>query len=221
MGTLVTGICYRFCRGRLGSRFWLGGRAPWLGLLRRGGCFYPPIGSDGDRLQIAGQPVQGMSAGDTFTNARVVVGVTVGADDAGFHQIVEAGAPVRRSPSGGGCRSRGFTRRSVCGGGDLLSVTYRSPNHTFDGQVALLAAQAFVQGFPPAGFPGFPELHVSEPGFVIFSLSPQLPSSGVASSFVIPPGLAGIGVRFQAVAFGSMAANGFFVASDAHDVLLQ
>jgi hypothetical protein len=106
-------------------------------------------------------------------------------------------------------------------GGDLLSVTYRSPDHAFDGQVALLAAQAFVQGFPPAGIPGFAELHVADPGLVIFSLTSQLPTSGVNSSFLVPAGLAGIAVRFQAVAFGPMAGNGFFVASDAHDLLLQ
>ncbi len=111
---------------------------------------------------------------------------------------------------------------------DTLSVQFSSPAGALAGSPFLILAEGFMTGSAPVG--PLPSIHVSLTGFVIVvdgispvvpGFQPQLPTGGVSLDFIVPPGMSGISVLFQGFAFVPSVANGFFAATDAHEIQIQ
>lgn len=104
--------------------------------------------------------------------------------------------------------------------GRVLGITYSSPNGTFAGAIAGLAAESFPTGMPlTVSNPIFPELHLDTPSAILIDGPIFLPAFGMTLSNMIPPGLAGLTVRLQAFALMPQAQNGILALSDAHDLV--
>jgi endonuclease/exonuclease/phosphatase family metal-dependent hydrolase len=114
----------------------------------------------------------------------------------------------------------------TAGAGDLLYVHFVSPSGTFDFAPPLLVAQIFAFGNPPLG--PLLGLHVNTAGAVVLvngldggPLGLQeviAPGAGNTHVYLVPAGLAPFSVMLQTLAVSSLAANGFFAASDAHEI---
>jgi hypothetical protein len=108
--------------------------------------------------------------------------------------------------------------------GNTVTIEVVSPAGTFNSMQFLLIAQGFTTGAPPAS--AFPNIWMSYPGLT-FSIGtypygpagPILPPGGAFAWLNVPPGLSGSSGIFQGVviAIGS-AANGFYAATDAHEI---
>ena len=105
---------------------------------------------------------------------------------------------------------------------DALSLRVSSPGGALVGSIPILAAQGFPWFAPQAPYPGFPYLHL-DPALVL-NVTPAtgpLTPSGLVVPVVVPAGLSGLTIRFQALAVSLSAANGFFATSDPHDVRIE
>lgn len=109
--------------------------------------------------------------------------------------------------------------------GELYDLLFRSPGGTFEGMPFALLAQLHVTGAHPGSVTG--DIHVNPfvmPGpLVIYdssNLGPfpptLLPTSGMPLSFVVPMGVNGTSILFQAFSLTSTAANGVYGATNAH-----
>ena len=108
-----------------------------------------------------------------------------------------------------------------------LNVLLRSPAGTFVGSQPLIAGELFTTGVPPIGLVAIPQIHLDAVGsFVIYGVpgagpftAPGLPSSGVALTFLVPPGLSGLSLRLQGFGVTPIAVNGVFAVTSARDIV--
>jgi hypothetical protein len=100
-----------------------------------------------------------------------------------------------------------------------LSIEIRSPVGAVVGQPALIAYELFLVGGAPTAPAGFPDVHLAAQSAIVADVLVALPAGGFAVGYTVPPGLMGLVARIQAFAFSPTAANGIFVASDAHDIV--
>ena len=108
-----------------------------------------------------------------------------------------------------------------------LNVLLRSPGGGFTGSQPLIAAQLFPTGMPPLGLVAIPQVHLDAVGsFVVFGVpgagpfgAPGLPQSGIAMTFLVPPGLSGTSLRLQGFGVASIALNGVFAVTNARDLV--
>ena len=141
----------------------------------------------------------------------------------GSLEDLSLGTGINGPPTGG----PGFDIKTAIGG-DNLVVLLSSPTGTFDGRPFLIVAEAFATGSPPASaLPGL--IYPSLFGFVVLvdgvtpsaaGLTPQILPGGSSYGYGIPAGLGGTSVFIQGLAFDPAAANGFFAATDAHELQL-
>lgn len=118
---------------------------------------------------------------------------------------------------------------AIDGGGDLercvknapigssVALYVTSPNGTLVGAPTIFAAELLPTNMQPAAIVGFPEIHLSIAPLIL-DISP-LPPAGSLRGFIVPPGLGGFYARFQAFAVTPAAANGFFAATAAHELI--
>ena len=115
--------------------------------------------------------------------------------------------------------------------GDTLTVDLVSSGGTYVGTIPILAAQLRTPFEVNPSTPGFPELHLALFG-VIHLLHDGSDDSGLLGpsllgpgglSFVygLPAGLIGQVIRIQGFALTPSAQNGFFVATNAHDIVME
>ena len=83
--------------------------------------------------------------------------------------------------------------------GDTINLRLESPGGTFDGTIALVAAQLGIQGAPHPVTPAFPELHLAPPLAVILGLA-QLSANGHNLTYPVPVSLPGFSVVIQGFA---------------------
>ncbi|MFM1873036.1 MAG: Concanavalin A-like lectin/glucanase superfamily, partial [Planctomycetota bacterium] len=103
-------------------------------------------------------------------------------------------------------------------GGQGAWVAYSTSDPARLGRVAALLAEVRATGAPVI-HPVFAGLHVLQP--IVAHGPVTLSSAGATWLWPAPPGFAGLSVMLQAVALDPTAANGLFVASDAHELRLQ
>ena len=113
--------------------------------------------------------------------------------------------------------------------GEMLEIVVESPNGTFDGEMLTLVAacRAICDPVPPSPFqltdvyvnPNFgAELIVGPGGF----FGPDnFRAGGNSYAARIPAGVTGFIITFQSFAITSRAANGYYAASEAHDLILD
>lgn len=106
--------------------------------------------------------------------------------------------------------------------GSYVYVSSYSPNCGMCGAESLLIAEVFSTGTPPFTVSTFPSLQFSTGGAMVIPVglggplgAPLVSEFGTTLSFVVPAGLSGNSVRFQALAITNTAANGFFATTDA------
>lgn len=111
---------------------------------------------------------------------------------------------------------------------DFLTIRFYSPNGIWNFTTPFLVAQAFTTGFPPVPPLFFPELHVNTSGGLIIygPTAPifgpaYLPPGGTTIAFSVPSIGAPFSVNLQAITVSPFAPNGFFVATDAHELILM
>jgi hypothetical protein len=97
-----------------------------------------------------------------------------------------------------------------------------SPSGTTAFRYPVFVAEAFF-GAAPAQSTVFPDVHFSGNAFIVLdgSLTGQNLQALPYVETWIPAGLSGLTLRLQVVAWEPLAKNGFFVASDAHDVVFN
>ena len=108
-----------------------------------------------------------------------------------------------------------------------MTVRLDSPGGGFDGALPLLAASPFPSASPPGPNAGLPYLHMDVASFVVLAgdlggapfTTPGLPVNGIDLAYQVPPFLGGTTLRMQLFAASPLAANGFFAASDAREVV--
>lgn len=114
--------------------------------------------------------------------------------------------------------------------GESIVTRIMSPDGLLVGAPALLVAQGFTTGAPPAPNPGLGAVHINllSPYTVLSgTLSPApfpvagLPTTGTDVAMLVPPGLTGNSARLQAFAVTAVAANGQYAATRAHDIDFQ
>ncbi len=110
--------------------------------------------------------------------------------------------------------------------GDVLKMTLRSPLGTFAPPSMVVVGQFFMTGSPPAHPPGFPEVRV-DPVFA-FVMAPgpipnwQLPiTGGFTWGFNVPMTYPGFSLMLQGFAVSPLAANGFFAATEGHELRFE
>ncbi len=121
-----------------------------------------------------------------------------------------------------------FQDRKSARGGDLLEVHFESPTGAFTGDIPILIADAFASSVGAGSLPGFPSVHVNANSFAILytglgaPFGPQvLPSTGMSFAFRLPLGLNGNSLILQTLVLSTKAKNGFFAASDAHEIMIR
>ena len=110
--------------------------------------------------------------------------------------------------------------------GDALSVTFGSPNSTYNGTIPALFATVFPTGVPHASIMGFPEVHIDPTNFILVfdgggGLGPviPLPPSGLAFSATLVPGLSGSSIQLQALAIAPSTFTGHAITvTDGHEI---
>jgi outer membrane lipase/esterase len=103
--------------------------------------------------------------------------------------------------------------------GQTVELNFSSPGGTLVGAVTTLLGQAFAAGSPPSSPAGFPELYVNQSGAVNLGVFGVF-STGTTLNVPVVPGLAGARLILQPVISTPSALNGFFVASDARELVL-
>lgn len=100
------------------------------------------------------------------------------------------------------------------------AVTVTLSGAAFAANPGILAAEVFLTGTPPQPLASFPVIHLHPAlAFVIADTSPfPLGVNGIAVGAPVPAGLAGQSLMLQGVAVSASAANGFFAASDGHEL---
>ncbi len=102
--------------------------------------------------------------------------------------------------------------------GLTVRITLDSPGGTFDTQLAAFAFEFYPDAGPqPAPF--LPGLQLDRIDGQVLVLG--LPAAGAATSVTIPPGLAGLVLRAQGIAVTTLAQNGSYATTEAHDVVLR
>lgn len=113
----------------------------------------------------------------------------------------------------------------TCVGGDLVTFLCTTPAGGFAQNEILLVGQLFITGNPPVG--AFPGLSINTfGGFIMLGGAATpfgplvLPIGGFQATFLVPPFLGGSNVSgiFQYLALSTFATNGFFAATDAHEI---
>lgn len=124
---------------------------------------------------------------------------------------------------------------SINGGGDLYelsrvvavggvhSVTILSRSAGFLNSYPILLGTVSTTPMPLVPYANFPMIRVGPPVLVLYDATffGPLTASGITLSSAIPPGAFGYDIRLQAVVFDPDARNGFFAASDAHDLSVR
>ena len=109
--------------------------------------------------------------------------------------------------------------------GDVLALRLTSAGDTFVGTPPLVAGQSYTTGTPPLsplpgihldGFGGITIVYGDPSG--AFLMGPSLPFGGVILVYSVPPGLSGFSFRLQGFAVTSLAANGMYAVTEAHDL---
>jgi hypothetical protein len=115
--------------------------------------------------------------------------------------------------------------------GNILTLHTASPSNVFDGAPLFFAGNAFsTSGSVP--FFGLPGLHVNPVfGGFFWLMNPTVPigpfgspivvPGGTTMNFVVPNGLGGYSMLFQAMTLSSVAANSLYATSDAHEIQFQ
>ncbi len=110
--------------------------------------------------------------------------------------------------------------------GDFLKMTVRSPAGTFPPSTMLLLGQFFMTGSPPAPIPGFPAVRI-DPVFVFIMAPGPIPSWQVPSmggftwGFYVPMTYPGFSMMLQGFAITPLATNGFFAATQGHELRFE
>lgn len=100
---------------------------------------------------------------------------------------------------------------------DLFHVSWRSPGGAFAGNDTIMLAQLTLSGVvPPPAFPGIALNPLVAPGVGVVVSGVVLPAGGLSAAIVVPPGVSGFDVLFQAYALTSAAGNGIFASTDVH-----
>jgi len=116
---------------------------------------------------------------------------------------------------GGGERALCVKRAET---GARLEVAIASAGGRFVGAPALFLVQVHPTGAAPAPLP-VPGLWLAR--FDVQLFVGPVPPGRAALSLVVPPGVAGLSVRFQGLALSAQARNGMFALTDAHDFVLR
>ena len=110
--------------------------------------------------------------------------------------------------------------------GDILTVRVDSIQGTFDFAPIGLGVQLFT-GAPPLGPANFPELHL-DPGDAQIVVGPTIQTpfgpplvqpNGNTYDYFVPSGFVGARMLVQGIALSSAALNGFFSATDGHEIV--
>lgn len=113
--------------------------------------------------------------------------------------------------------------------GQVLRVRVGSPNGIADGSPMLLALEPFLTGTPPSLF--LPDVWFDpRASLLIYNglfggfLAPvvvPMTQGGNTWAQLLPPGLGGVSLLLQAVAIDGASPNGFYFATDAHEIRVQ
>ena len=111
--------------------------------------------------------------------------------------------------------------------GSSVQISVDSPGNGQTNLVPMLGAQVH-SGNAMGGLPAFPEIHVGLSSTIVYFNGSAFPfgsipiGGGLSFSFPVPvTAIVGNIVRLQAFGIGSSAANGFFAASDAQDIMIK
>ncbi len=111
--------------------------------------------------------------------------------------------------------------------GQLLEFKVSSPNNTYTFKWYYLLGSIFATGTPPVPQLPFLDIWVDLSTYFVMSGSltplgaPLIGPNGTSTFFVAPAGLPGVSVMVQGLCITSIAANGIFAVSDAHEVQFQ
>ena len=122
--------------------------------------------------------------------------------------------------------------KTVPAGGGLIELNVSSPGNLFNAKPYSMLAQLFGTGAPPVPPAALPELwfNVTAPiiilvnGSAVTPIGPAVigPNGGTSSFYNVPGGFAGSSLMVQAIVLDpALAGNGFYVASDAHELQFQ
>ena len=111
--------------------------------------------------------------------------------------------------------------------GDLLAISLQSPGSSLLSHPPVLVGQLQSAGSVGPSPAGFPELHIdiNRPIATIFDgrfgvFGPVgLPAAGLNIAVPVPSGLAGSSLTLQGFSLTSSAANSFFAATNAHEIV--
>lgn len=107
--------------------------------------------------------------------------------------------------------------------GSHFGLTAFSPRGTLGARYPVFVVDIFGSGMPPIQNPFFPDVHWGPNRLVLLdgSITGQNLASLPYFTAFVPPTISGLTVRIQVVAWEPLAKNGFFVATDAHDAVIQ
>lgn len=163
----------------------------------------PPKDIDGNPRWLGAAPDIGASESGTYDAS------LLGSDDdiALASRIVGQGSPYD-------------TTKSVPVGARFGFAVF-SPRRSFWFHRPIFVVDIFPTGLSPVQNPTFPEFHWGPNRFVILDGNLTGDTFGSMPYFdvIIPPTLAGFTARIQVITFEPTSANGFFAATDAHDVM--
>jgi hypothetical protein len=109
---------------------------------------------------------------------------------------------------------------SVAGANDAVAVRVRSPGGAFAADCTLLVADGWLPPVPPVPPAGLPGLHVSIGAFWLALYPTGVGAPGEVVGAVVPSGIGGFALRFQAIALSPAAQNGVYATTAARDLLL-
>ncbi|MFT7618785.1 MAG: hypothetical protein ACI97A_002432 [Planctomycetota bacterium] len=107
--------------------------------------------------------------------------------------------------------------------GNFVTMGIRSPAATFAPSTFVLLGEVFTTGFPPAPVAGFPELRITPGAFFLLApgsfeaWSTPYPD-GTLWGFDVPMSFPGFSLMVQGFAQSPSAANGFFAATQGHEL---
>jgi hypothetical protein len=166
----------------------------------------------------AGVVVAGLPPFDIDGDARMIgPGIDMGADE--FEALPGSREDlVMQLSVNGSFAASVLTTPAVAG--DVLSVSVTSPTGTMSDAFAVLLVEPWVPPFNPQGPPIFPFLHLPLGSSWLSVFPAGAGAIGATFSSPLPPGLAGLSFRLQAIALTTAAKNGLFAAAAARDLVL-
>ncbi|MEZ5965477.1 MAG: hypothetical protein R3F56_16710 [Planctomycetota bacterium] len=102
--------------------------------------------------------------------------------------------------------------------GASVGLSLLSPDGTLTGALGALLLQVHATGSPPPPLP-LPGLWLGR--FDLQVVLGGIPNGGVGVTLTVPPGAAGATLRVQGLALSTLARNGLYALTEAHDVVLR